>query len=54
MSQLVLKHPDLKHEDLKFNTVEVHAGEPRDMYGALIPPIYQTSTFYFDSMAPAV
>ena len=39
MSQLVLKHPDLKHEDLKFNTVEVHAGEPRDMYGALIPPI---------------
>ena len=24
MSQLVLKHPDLKHEDLKFNTVEVH------------------------------
>ena len=31
MSQLVLKHPDLKHEDLKFNTVEVHAGEPRDM-----------------------
>lgn len=46
MSQLVLKHPDLKHEDLKFNTVEVHAGEPRDMYGALIPPIYQTSTFY--------
>ena len=41
MSQLVLKHPDLKHEDLKFNTVEVHAGEPRDMYGALIPPIYQ-------------
>ena len=31
MSQLVLKHPDLKHEDLKFNTVEVHAGEPRDI-----------------------
>ena len=37
MSQLVLKHPDLKHEDLKFNTVEVHAGEPRDMYGAPDP-----------------
>ena len=54
MSQLVLKHPDLKHEDLKFNTVEVHAGEPRDMYGALIPPIYQTSTFYFDSTDDAV
>ena len=54
MSQLVLRHPDLKHEDLKFNTVEVHAGEPRDMYGALIPPIYQTSTFYFDSTDDAV
>ena len=54
MSQLVLKHPDLKHEELKFNTVEVHAGEPRDMYGALIPPIYQTSTFYFDSTDDAV
>ena len=54
MNQLVLKHPDLKHEDLKFNTVEVHAGEPRDMYGALIPPIYQTSTFYFDSTDDAV
>ena len=54
MSQLVLKHPDLKHEDLKFNTLEVHAGEPRDMYGALIPPIYQTSTFYFDSTDDAV
>ena len=54
MSQLGLKHPDLKHEDLKFNTVEVHAGEPRDMYGALIPPIYQTSTFYFDSTDDAV
>ena len=54
MSQLVLKHPDLKHEDLKFNTVEVHAGEPQDMYGALIPPIYQTSTFYFDSTDDAV
>lgn len=54
MSQLKLRHPDLEPDKLKFNTVEVHAGEPRDMYGALIPPIYQTSTFYFDSTDDAV
>ncbi|MCD8036039.1 MAG: aminotransferase class I/II-fold pyridoxal phosphate-dependent enzyme [Clostridiales bacterium] len=54
MSQLKLRHPDLDTENLKFNTVEVHAGEPRDMYGALIPPIYQTSTFYFDTTDDAV
>ncbi len=54
MSQLKLRHPDLDTENLKFNTVEVHAGEPRDMYGALVPPIYQTSTFYFDTTDDAV
>lgn len=54
MSQLKLRHPELDTANLKFNTVEVHAGEPRDMYGALIPPIYQTSTFYFDSTDEAV
>lgn len=54
MNKLKLKHPDLDTSKLKFNTVEVHAGEPRDMYGSLIPPIYQTSTFYFDSTDDAV
>lgn len=54
MSNLKLKHPDLDTNNLNFDTVEVHAGEPRDMYGALIPPIYQTSTFYFDSTDDAV
>ncbi|MDL2218677.1 aminotransferase class I/II-fold pyridoxal phosphate-dependent enzyme [Christensenellaceae bacterium OttesenSCG-928-M15] len=49
MSQLILKHPNLNPESLNFDTVEVHAGEPRDPYGALIPPIYQTSTYYFDT-----
>ena len=54
MSQLIMKHPDFQPEQVKFDTVEVHAGEPRDPYGSLIPPIYQTSTFYFDSTDAAV
>ena len=54
MSQLILKHPDFQPENVKFDTVEVHAGEPRDTYGSLIPPIYQTSTFYFASTDAAV
>ena len=54
MSQLKLRHPDLQADSLHFDTLEVHAGEPRDAYGALIPPIYQTSTFYFDSTDDAV
>lgn len=49
MSQLILKHPDFDAKSMGFDTVEVHAGEPRDQYAALIPPIYQTSTYYFDS-----
>lgn len=54
MSQLILKHPDFQPENVKFDTVEVHAGKPRDTYGSLIPPIYQTSTFYFASTDDAV
>ena len=54
MSQMKLKHPEFDPGSVKFDTVEVHGGEPRDMYGALIPPIYQTSTFYFDSTDDAV
>lgn len=54
MSQSILKHPDFQPENVKFDTVEVHAGEPRDTYGSLIPPIYQTSTFYFASTDDAV
>lgn len=49
-----MKHPEFDASKVKFDTVEVHAGEPRDEYGALIPPIYQTSTFYFDSTDDAV
>ena len=54
MSQLILKHPDFQPENVKFDTVEIHGGEPRDTYGSLIPPIYQTSTFYFASTDDAV
>ena len=46
MSQLILKHPDFQPENVKFDTVEVHAGEPRDTYGSLIPPIYHRSALY--------
>jgi len=34
---------------LGFNTKMVHAGAPKDMYGSAVTPIYQTSTFAFDS-----
>lgn len=34
MSQLKLRHPDLQADSLHFDTLEVHAGEPRDAYGA--------------------
>ncbi len=30
-----------------FNTKLVHAGIPHDEYGAVVTPIYQTSTFAF-------
>jgi methionine-gamma-lyase len=32
-----------------FATRLVHAGAPKDEYGSVVPPIYQTSTFAFDS-----
>ena len=32
-----------------FATRLVHAGVPKDEYGSVVPPIYQTSTFAFDS-----
>lgn len=54
MKAFKLKEPELNVDNLKFDTKQVHAGEPRDQYGALIPPIYQTSTFYFDSTDAAV
>ena len=37
MSQLKLRHPNLQADSLHFDTLEVHAGEPRDAYGALNP-----------------
>ncbi|MEA5083027.1 MAG: aminotransferase class I/II-fold pyridoxal phosphate-dependent enzyme [Lachnospiraceae bacterium] len=35
------------NKDYGFSTLGIHAGEEADQYGALIPPIYQTSTFSF-------
>src|ERR1035437_10243881 len=34
---------------LGFNTKMVHAGMPHDEYGSAVTPIYQTSTFAFDT-----
>ncbi len=31
------------------STISIHAGEPKDQYGAVIPPIYQTSTFEYNT-----
>ena len=36
---------------LGFNTLVVHAGSLPDPFGALVPPIYQTSTFTFETVA---
>lgn len=36
-------------KNLGFNTKLVHAGAAKDMYGSAVTPIYQTSTFAFDS-----
>lgn len=54
MSLSVLRHPNFDRTKYGPSTVDIHAGEPRDQYGALVPPIYQTSTFYFDSTDDAV
>ncbi|MBR0354402.1 MAG: methionine gamma-lyase [Oscillospiraceae bacterium] len=40
----------MKHEALGFGTKAIHAGNVKDQqYGALTTPIYQSSTFVFDS-----
>ena len=33
----------------KTATITIHANAQKDQYGAIIPPIYQTSTFVFDN-----
>lgn len=38
-----------KLSEMKFSTRAVHAGYVKNEYGALATPIYQTSTFIFDS-----
>lgn len=40
-------------EDIKFGTRCVHAGEGKNPYGAHATPIYQTSTFVFESAEAA-
>ncbi|MBK7266503.1 MAG: aminotransferase class I/II-fold pyridoxal phosphate-dependent enzyme [Ignavibacteriales bacterium] len=37
------------HENLNFESMCVHAGIDADEFGAVVPPIYQTSTFKFKS-----
>ena len=37
------------HKNLSFETRAIHAGHQKNQFGALSTPIYQTSTFVFDS-----
>ena len=39
----------MKEEHLAFDTALIHAGDEKDSFGSPITPIYQTSTFRFDS-----
>jgi len=47
------KHDGSKHDDNQhgLGTRAIHAGFMRDEYGSVMPAIYQTSTFAFDSTA---
>ena len=38
-----------QHDTCGFSTLAIHAGKIKDAFGALTPPIYQTSTFEFES-----
>lgn len=37
------------YRDMKMDTIAVHAGVEKNVYGALATPIYQTSTFIFEN-----
>ena len=40
----------MNNKDLSFDTLAIHAGSiEHEAFGSLATPIYQTSTFYFDS-----
>ena len=39
----------MKDRDYGFDTVAIHGNEDKDQFGSLIPPVYNTSTFIFDS-----
>jgi methionine-gamma-lyase len=40
----------MKNNDLSFDTKCVHSGVGENEFGAVVPPIYQTSTFKFNSV----
>ena len=37
------------NDNMGFSTKQIHAGYEKNIFGALATPIYQTSTFVFDS-----
>ena len=42
-----------KHKLMKFNTKTIHGGQEHDKaYGAVMPPIYQTSTYVSPTSYP--
>lgn len=45
-------HANTRHAEAGFNTRAIHLGyDPAEHHGALVPPIYQTSTFAFPNVA---
>ena len=38
------------HSEMGFGTMSIHSGHHKDAEGALAMPIYQTSTFCFDTV----
>ncbi|RUO25791.1 methionine gamma-lyase [Aliidiomarina minuta] len=47
-----MSHSTKSASDWHKDTIAIHGGEaPQDPHGALVPPMYQTSTFVFDNAA---
>lgn len=44
------RHSGSEHEQLGFATRAIHAGDPGNPEGSLVPPIHLTSTFAFDNV----
>jgi len=50
----VIMKKSLKTKNWKIDTLTVHAGITENEYGAVVPPIYQVSTFRFKDVDQGV